>query len=393
MIMRWNYQYVFIFCLFSLTLSAQEIKLKKLTPEKVLDELIQYYDPEDRWAHFKGSVLLYTVRPDGQLISEDIHLDNQMGVYQSFAYQNDSILMRRWDKGTMNYSLNGKTNLSQQSRKQLKLDFEHIQLLKRRHLIELGYPMTLKSLGIKFKPKIKETNFNGKPCFLLVSTGVDAANEEAYPFLKNPVNYYINIDDFSFAGMEFPAGIREWNLPQFRVVFNQFIEVDRIKIPYVKTYYRLKGDEYLFSTTIHEFSRHAYVDEEQEKRAITDVLTAETYFFGKRNFEKWVETWSHSEDVVHCFASREGYSRNEGWEAVSRHIQEIFNTYPGPEETPIIERTNYVFHIHGNVAWVYFDSREWTSYGRHQRILRKEHGKWKLVHMTGINEASYTEEY
>ncbi len=355
----------------------------------LLDSVVNYYYPNGLWSTFKGNVHLYSIAQNGDLRSEDIYLDNEKDLYQSFLYQNDSIIMRQWEKGNIIYSVNGVSNLSIEDRKALKLLEEDITFFKKFHRSDIGWPMNIKSLDIVLNPKIKETTFNDELCWGLESIGTPPGTEVNHPLLQQSIFYYINPDDFSLIGMDFPLIIEQRSIPGFRVTFNQEIEVGGIKIPQVKTYYRLKDNSYLYTTALHPYPQQKYIDEKQEQAAINKVLDAETYYFEKRNYEAWADTWSHKDDVLHSFSSKDGYTLAEGWDALSQFMLDFFKQYPEPQPSPVLERSNFVYHIHNNIAWVFFDSKETTSEGRHQRILRKENGAWKLVNMTGIDEGSF----
>ena len=378
-----------IFFGFSQLSSAQSNKLTNLAANELLDKVIQYYDPSNKWNTFKGELHLYTVLPSGILKSEDIYLDNASGIYQSFLYQNDSILMKRWDENGVTYTLNGVAQLSVVARKILNLQDQDIRFIKRRHHMEIGWPMNLKALGGTLNPVVKKMIFNNKPCLILESIGTAIGTQDQYPLLQQTIFYYVNPDNFSLEGMDFSLGISEQNIGGTRVVFNEDVEINGLKIPRVKTYYNLKNKEYLYTTSAFKFTQNPFIDEMEEQKMINEVLEAETFHFEKRNFEAWAATWSHKADVVHSFAAKGEGTRIEGWRNVKKHIQSYFNQFPDPVITPIIERSNYVYHIYETVAWVYFDSKETSSHGRHQRILRKEKEQWKLISMVGIDEASY----
>ncbi len=382
--------YFLLLCLIITQLSiAQPEELSDMSGADVFAKVVQYYDPDDSWQTYTGSIHLNTIWPDGRLGSEDIYLDNANELYQSVSYRADSILIRKWEENVVTYSLNGRNDLSDAVRNQLKLGEQDIQFLKRRHLTEVGWPMQMKALEVIFNPVVKKVQFNDKNCLLVESIGTPQASKAKYPLLQNSIFYYINQADFSLEGMEFPLAVKSQNMPPLRVIFNQDMEVNGIKIPRVKTYYNLDTEEYLYSTSANEFTRKPFVDIEEEKNKIIDVLAAETYYFEQRNFAEWADTWSHKSDVVHCFVSKEEGNRIEGWENVKQFGQALFKKYPEPATTSMIERDNFVYHIYEKIAWVYFDSKERTSQGRHQRILRKEHGQWKLISVWGVDESSY----
>lgn len=130
--------------------------------------------------------------------------------------------------------------------------------------------------------------------------------------------------------------------------------------------------------------------DEQEQKAIRQVVDNETIYFYARDFKNWASCWSHQADVYFSATSRENYTIKKGWEAVSDNMKLYFQNNPDPHHPPI-ERSNFAYHIQGNLAWVYYDNREGNSYGKQQRVLRKENGQWKIINMTTIDEGSYQE--
>lgn len=60
-------------------------------------------------------------------------------------------------------------------------------------------------------------------------------------------------------------------------------------------------------------------------------------------------------------------------------MRSFMQNNPDPHLPPI-ERSDYVFHLQGNLAWVYFKNQEGQeTAGQHQRVLRKENGLWKMI--------------
>ena len=55
-----------------------------------------------------------------------------------------------------------------------------------------------------------------------------------------------------------------------------------------------------------------------------------------------------------------------------------------------VEPENFTYYIYDDIAWTYFDIPEGSeNQGRHQRILRKENGRWKMINCTGFDGYSY----
>jgi hypothetical protein len=357
-----------------------------LSPPQILNRVIQYYDPAGIWDHYRGEMHLYTLRPEEGSTEEDLVLDNASGHYQSILYINGAEIVRRLDQEDVFFSINGRADVTGEERKTFGLDKENLQWYFHHHSMHFGLPMHLRDQGINLEPKAHREVFNGKECLVLTFAG--NPDEQTPAYFADPIHLYIDPSDYSMAGVRYENQTRQY--PSCYVLFNQEIEVGGIRIPKVKTYYREADSSYWFTDAFYPFTRGNFLDEEAEQAAIRKVLDEETYYFYVRDYHKWVDCWSHKPDVFFSFTSKDGYTIKKGWEEISDYIGNFMRQNPDPHEPPI-ERSNFVYHLQGNLAWVYFDNREGDLYGRYQRVLRKENGQWKVINMTGINEASYEE--
>ncbi len=383
------YAFLILFFLQLNLLTAQTTEVDNLTPEGVWNLVIKHYDPVDNWSIVEGSLHMNSISPTGELISEDVVLNNEFDIYQNFLFKKDTVIMRKKGPRASSFSVNGKDKLSQKKRTQLKLMPNDIDFIKRRHLFEIGLPMYLKIANIQFTNEVKEGNFNNTACLVLESVGTGQATKAAYPFIQQPIFYYVNPSNYSLLGMEFPTEIKEQDIPGYRIIFNEEIIMNGIKIPQVKKYYNYKTGEYLYTTIFHTVTRKDHANDYAAQQMIQELIQRESRYFGMRNYTKWAECWSMQEDVYQSYVAKDGYAINEGWTEVSEYAKDFFSANPDPHFTTI-EPSNFTYHIHGNIAWVYFDSPVGSlKQGRHQRIARKENGVWKVISWTGFDEFSY----
>lgn len=369
--------------LFPVFLAAQD-PTSYLSPQQVMSYVIQYYDPADIWDHYRGEMHLYTLRPEGNVSEEDLVIDNASDFYQSTVYTNGTEVVRRMVKGDVYFSIDGRTDITDDERNTYGLDEENMRWYFHHHSMHFGLPMHLRDQGVDLKPKVRRETFNGKKCLVLTFAGMPG--EHTSPYFADPIHLYVDPADYSVEGIWYENQINQY--PSSYVIFNEEIQVGGIRIPKVRTYYRKADSSYWFTDAFYPFTKGDFLNRDAEKAAIRKVLDDETYYFYVRDYNKWSECWSHKPDVFFSFTSRDGYAIKKGWEAISEHVRNYMRDNPDPHEPPI-ERSNFVYHLQGNLAWVYFDNREGSLFGRYQRVLRKENGKWKVINMTGINEASY----
>ena len=349
-------------------------------------KVIRQYDPDKNWKNFRGEMHLYTIQPEGVSTEEDLVLDNKRNFYQSIMYLNDQIIVRGMKEGQIFFSVDGRTQLSEEEQAQFGLNEKGIEQVFQHHRLHFGLPMQLREAGVSVDPQVERLPLKEIECYVLKFTGKPGKTPAYY---DDPIFLYISVEDFSIVAIRYSNITRDF--PSCNALFNGEIEVGGIRVPKTKTYFRESDGQYWFTDAFSTFTRQQNLDREVTEQAIEQLLEEETRYFYVRDFEKWADCWSHQDDVFFSFSSKESFVVKKGWEEVSEHIRNYMRDNPDPHLPPI-DRSNFVFHLQGDLAWVYFDNVEGgETSGRHQRVLRKENGKWKMINMTGIDEGSYEE--
>lgn len=367
-------------------LSLAQVEKPPLTADQILNLVIRHYDPDERWARYRGEMHLYTIRPNGGSSEEDLILDNASSFYQSTLFVDDHVIERKLSRDKAFFEVDGRGEILPEVVARYNLNEAGLRQIAQHHRVHFGLPMYLREAGIDLAPKARLERFNDMECWVLTFTGDPAGRDGAY--FTNPIHLYINPSGYQILGMRYEND--EGSLPDSYVVFGDEIEVNGIRIPKIKTYYRTRDDSYWFTDVFYPFTRRLYEGEEAAKASIRKLLEEETIYFYARDYENWATCWSHQEDVFFSYVSKMDYTIKKGWEALSQHMRDYMQDNPDPHQPPI-ERSDYVFHLQGNLAWVYFKNREGEATGQHQRVLRKENGNWKIINMTGIDEGSYLE--
>ncbi|MEL6720155.1 MAG: hypothetical protein AAFO82_07425 [Bacteroidota bacterium] len=138
---------------------------------------------------------------------------------------------------------------------------------------------------------------------------------------------------------------------------------------------------FLLSQEVSNFSK--------TEQSIIVVIEQETDGFWERDFNKWSDTWSHSDMVSWSGTTNEYHQELNGWKDLSAFVKKSFKDYPSMNTSPV-KRMNWKFQINKNMAWVRFD-QDSDVVTSEIRILEKKGGKWKLVHVGWINESSFDE--
>lgn len=139
------------------------------------------------------------------------------------------------------------------------------------------------------------------------------------------------------------------------------------------------------------------IDYEAEKKAIMEVIQAESEAFWDKDFERYSSHWVHA-DYIRTMGWWEagGVTVVEGWEERGRRTKEHMDQSPLENETSTkVRRENINLRIYENVAWMTFDQygvdtgdtlMDMPGLSRETRIFEKEDGQWKIVYLGWLLE-------
>ena len=139
------------------------------------------------------------------------------------------------------------------------------------------------------------------------------------------------------------------------------------------------------------------IDYEAEKKAIMEVIQAESEAFWDKDFDRYASHWVQ-EDYIRTMGWWEagGVTVVEGWEERGRRTKEHMDQSPDENETATkVRRENVNLRIYEDVAWMTFDQygvdtgdtlMDMPGLSRETRIFEKEDGQWKIVYLGWLLE-------
>lgn len=124
--------------------------------------------------------------------------------------------------------------------------------------------------------------------------------------------------------------------------------------------------------------------ETTEEKMIRACIEYETQCFMARDFDQWSACWAHR-DYVSILEARPDFAEEvSGWDTVSEYMRGLLATGT-TELAGEVRKTNYIFQIGTDMAFVRFEENGNAS----TRVLVKEGGVWKIVHVGVV----YTDQY
>ncbi len=128
-----------------------------------------------------------------------------------------------------------------------------------------------------------------------------------------------------------------------------------------------------------------------EEQAIKEVIENETRYFWARDYKNWKKCWAHEPWIVWTVATRDGVKQYRGWEAWSSAVKKLFEEDPEPKPYDVV-KSNYMFHLFGNGAWVTFDQVAGGNESKEVRVLEKINGRWRILMVEAVYNANESAE-
>lgn len=145
------------------------------------------------------------------------------------------------------------------------------------------------------------------------------------------------------------------------------------------------------------------VDLNAEKKAIIDVINAETKAYMDYDFEKVISFYTQDSLNFRLSTGPDGHVFLEGWDEVEMLFKgDLIDSNPNtPENTHIkVEKDNYHIKVYENAAYV-LCTEKWIYTlpdkiieidSRQVRFMEKVEGEWKIAFLSFIGTSGYEDE-
>jgi hypothetical protein len=145
------------------------------------------------------------------------------------------------------------------------------------------------------------------------------------------------------------------------------------------------------------------VDVEAEKKAIIDVINAETQAYMDFDFEEVISYYVQDSLNFRLTTGADDHVFLEGWDEVEAFFRdELIDSNPNtPENTQVaVEKNNYRIKVYEHAAYV-LCTEKWTYTtpdnvieinSRQVRFMEKVDGEWKIAFLSFIGTSGYEEE-
>ena len=220
---------------------------QNLSSEALLDNAINYHDPNGNWEHFNKTFTVVMTTPKAPKRTSVISINLPAEYFNVTATKDTVTTTYTLDKGKCQMQYNGKV-LDSLKAKDKNMTCDRATLYKNYYSYLYGLPMKLKDPGTNLSDTVEKKNFKGKDYLVLKVTYDEAVGSDVWYFYFNPKTYAMEIYQFFKTdehGKEKPDS-GEYILLSEETLLNG------IKIPKVRAWYYNKADKYLGTDTLIE---------------------------------------------------------------------------------------------------------------------------------------------
>ena len=249
--MKPKYHFFSVIILFSVSVQQTIFaQTSDLTAEEIFEKVLQYYDPNDVWSDFKGSMHIYTINANN-IGEEDLTIDNSEDYYQTTRYQSDGTYSRNVKAGEIYFTDNGKEMGPEEVPEKLKkapygLNKWAAMTFREHHTGHFSLPLMLQAAGAKPLAAVSQRTLFGTDCLAIKFSGLPNGFEKGF-YYNIPATLYVDpANDYRLHGYYLETG--QWKDKKGGVVlFSGELEIDGLKIPARKLYFNAADLSYVFS--------------------------------------------------------------------------------------------------------------------------------------------------
>ena len=213
------------------------------TAEQLLDKSIKYHDPTSNWDSFKGQLSFTVERPDRPDGKRKVIIDNKKKEFSFWAKYDEGLLNYKVSKDKPTVLWNNTLLVPGDLAEKYRISADRAIMYRDYYTYLYGMPMKLKDVGTIIHPEVTLVDFYGKKYNKIKVTYDQEVGEDIWYFYfdtnTNSLGAYQFFHDESKNDGEY-------------ILFEEMIEIDKIKIPRIRKWYYNKDEKFL-ATDILEY--------------------------------------------------------------------------------------------------------------------------------------------
>ena len=214
---------------------------QNLTGAQLLDNALEYHDPNNNWSTFVGELNVTMVTPNNPIRYTEIKINLPEEYFYSKATRDTITTEFVLDKDNCKIVFNGSTIFSEEIAKKNRLSCERANMYKNYYTYLYGLPMKLKDNGTIIHEDVERKTFKGKEYLVLKATYKEDIGKDIWYFYFNPETYAMEI--YQFYRMD-DNGIQKNDTGEY-ILLTEEETISDIKMPKNRAWYTNKEDKLL----------------------------------------------------------------------------------------------------------------------------------------------------
>lgn len=214
-----------------------------LSADEVFNKVIQHYDPDGKWAQFKGTIHINTYGADWSS-EENLTIDNTSNFYRSIRKDNGQVLAKGIENGQVFFEIGGKKIAASSVPESYQkapyyLTEQNVKMSAENHIAHFSAPLMIHAAGAKPNAKVEMKEFFGVNCLVLTFEDGLPNNYEDGLF-TGAITLYVDVEnDYRLHALYLDNDFFGEGIGGYALLVGE-MEVDGLKIPTRKIYHHGK---------------------------------------------------------------------------------------------------------------------------------------------------------
>lgn len=220
---------------------------QNISPEALLENTINYHDPNGKWEQFNDTLTVVMTMPKAPKRTSVVSINLPKEEFSITATKDTVTTTYTLAKEKCIMTYNGVV-LDTLKAKEKQMTCDRASLYKNYYTYLYGLPMKLNDAGTNLSDKVEKKTFKSKDYLVLKVTYDEAVGSDVWYFYFNPKTYAMEI--YQFFKTDDNGKVKP-DSGEY-ILLSEEAVVNGIKMPKVRAWYYNKADKYLGTDTLVE---------------------------------------------------------------------------------------------------------------------------------------------
>lgn len=226
----------YLYPILAFLISFPALEAQTIRGDHLLDQSIQYHDPNGLWATFKSSFTLYAERPDRETKVTKLNFDRTQAYFELSEYAESNYWTASFAQDQCRIRFNGSEDFSSEIKQTYGLNCERMKRYRDYYTYLMGLPMKLKDPGTLIAPQGILIERQGTSYWMLKVTYEPEVGSDTW---------YFYFDTETFALKQYQFFHNEAKNDGEYIILEEEIEIGGIRMPKKRSWYYNSDQTYL----------------------------------------------------------------------------------------------------------------------------------------------------